>query len=116
MPLVAALVMNSGFFVWVEIAPTAIALGVKTRPARRSTLSVDIKSLASRRATSGAEPPSSRRKISILRPATAALNFDCPHLILQRDIGAALGGLQHREAHFERREAPRAVVKRFAAR
>ena len=60
------------FFASAEISAAASALGVSTKPARRSAPSRTINSCASRLAMSGAIPPVSLRTNSIFLPATVS--------------------------------------------
>src|SRR5207244_1799849 len=68
----AAFMMTIGFFAWVAMGATASALGVRPKPAMKSTLSRVTSSWASRFARSGDGPVVSRTMISIFLPATVS--------------------------------------------
>ena len=68
----AAFMMIIGTFACVASGATAIALGVKPKPARKSTLSCVIRSCARRLATSGDGPVVSFSTSSTFLPATVS--------------------------------------------
>ena len=69
---VAAFMTTMNFLAWEETSAAASAFGVSRKPASMSTPSRTTSSCASRLATSGAGPPTSRRMISIFLPATVS--------------------------------------------